>query len=96
MAYYCFKRGEKTGLALLNLPTLLCGIWNLKWLKRQKLREAMRANEADGCVRWEADSYLPTPIIPSSSHESKLSRKDVLLRNPIKRNLLRFKNRCAK
>jgi peroxiredoxin len=41
MAYCCFKRGEKTGLALLNLPTLLW-VWNLKWLKRQKLIEAMR------------------------------------------------------
>ena len=52
MACCCFKRGEKTGLILLNLPTPLCEIWSLKRLKRQKLREAMRSKECQFFITY--------------------------------------------
>src|SRR5258708_17326596 len=47
--------------------------------------------EADGRARWEADAYLPSPIIPSPSQESKLYRKDVLC-EPVSQRLGRFSN----
>src|SRR5205823_10123811 len=79
-----FQERVKSGPVLLNLPTFLCEVWSLKWLKRQFLDEAMQCAKGIvaltiGVPRQGRAPCLPRDLAAPNQQCEATGKKDATL-----------------